>query len=151
MSKKDGSEFRLYYSETALTDNTNAEVAGHAWTEATEVASVDGGNERASNEFKARSGIITTTGAQKLSKSILVAYDTEDDFYTALVAAMKANSEIAIADVDGAVATEGTKGDAGNYKVTSMPRTEPDEGPVTLQVELTLSSQMVPDYVAPAA
>lgn len=149
MSKVDGAEFKLYYSTTPLATADDATIAGLPLTEATEVASVTRGNERSSSEFRARSGVIRTTGAQELSLDITLAYDTTDAFYTALVAAMKNNTEIAIADVDGSYATNGTKGITGNFKVESMPLEEPDEGPATMDITLVNTSFPNPDYTAP--
>lgn len=150
MSKVDGAEFKLYYSATALASTDDATLAALTWTEATEVANVTRGNERASSEFRARSGVIRTTGSQELSLDVTLAYDTSDGFYTALVNAMRDNTEIAIADVDGAIATTGTKGITGNFKVESMPLEEPDEGPATLDITLVNTSFPNPDYTTPA-
>lgn len=149
MPKVDGAEFKLYYSTTALATDDDATIAALSLTEATEVASVTRGNERSSSEFRARSGVIRTTGSQELSLDITLAYDTSDAFYTALVAAMKNNTEIAIADVDGVYDTSGVKGITGNFKVESMPLEEPDEGPATLDITLVNTSYPNPDYTAP--
>lgn len=149
MSKIDGSEFKLYYSTVAITDSSNSAIAGKSWTEVADVATVERGNERSENEFNARSGVIVTAGPQKVSLSITIAYDSEDAFYLACADAIAGNTEIALADVDGAIATGGVRGIAGNFKITSFPLSEPDAGPATIQVEARSSSYLNADYVAP--
>lgn len=150
MSKLDGSEFILSYDTTPLTDATDATAKGNTWTLAADVASVDRTLERSSSEFKARSGVITTTGSLKTSLSFQVAYDTSDAFYTALLDAFEGNNEIALADTDGDPETAGSKGVTGNFKISNFSMTEPDEGPATIQVQADPSSYINPNYTAPA-
>lgn len=149
MAKQDGSEFKLYYNATPITDASDAAIAAASWTEATEVANVTRNSERSQSDFNARSGVITTTGPAKRGLTFDIAYDTADAFYTALETAHDTNAAIALAACDAAIATSGTKGSVGNFLVVNFSLNEPDSGPATVSVEAALTSYANWGYVAP--
>lgn len=151
MSKKDGSEFILYYKTGGITSNTDADIKADTLEEATEVANVTRNSERSQSDFNARSGVITTTGPAKRGFTFDIAYDTTDDFYTALEAAHDGNNEIALAACDDDYSVEGTKGSVANCFITNFSLNEPDSGPATVSVEAAASSQINWGYEAPAA
>lgn len=151
MSILDGSNFKLFYNSTPISDATDAAIKGASWTEAVNVAGVTRGNTRSQNDFQARSGVVTTTGPAKRSLRFTVAYDTDDAFYTALEAAADGNTPIALAACDGAIATEDTKGSVGNFLVVDFSLEEPESGPAVVSVEAALTSFANWGYVAPGA
>ncbi|MEM9108606.1 MAG: hypothetical protein AAGC72_01125 [Planctomycetota bacterium] len=146
---QDGSIFKLYYSTTLLAATDNATIAAHGFTEATDVSSVQSPATRSQSDYNARSGVVTTTGPAKYSKSFEMLLDNSNAFYAAIKAAFDANTAIALADVDGAIATTGTKGDAGNFLVTDFEPNEPDSGPATVSVSVAKTSFFTSDYTAP--
>ena len=73
-----------------------------------------------------------------------------DAAFDAIIAAWLAGSEISIAAMDGAIATEGKKGLVSNCSVTNFSRSEPLEEAVKVSVTLKPSS-FTQWYVVPAA
>lgn len=150
MGKIDGSEFKLAWSTTLLSDAADATAKALSWTLAPDVSTASRGLTRPSSEFKARSGVIVTTGALKTGLSFQIAYDTTDAFYTALLDAIETNKPIALADTDGLASTAGSRGVTGNFKISDFSMDEPDEGPAVINVQAEPYSFVNPNYVAPA-
>ena len=67
-------------------------------------------------------------------------WDPADAGFTALQEAWANSDEIAIAAMDGDIATSGSQGLAGNFTVTNFSRSEPLEEAVTVSVTLKPSS-----------
>ena len=149
MAIQDGSEFKLFYNATPISDASDSAISLATWNEATNVANVTRGSERGQSDFKARSGTVTTTGPAKRSLSFEVAYDDTDTFYDVLETAHENNVAIALAACDAAIATTGTKGSVGNFLIVNFSLNEPDEGPATVSIEAALTSYPNWGYVAP--
>ena len=62
-----------------------------------------------------------------------------DAVQAAIINAIEAGSPVAIADVDGPIATTGTYGTIGNYSLSSVSSTKPVSGAVTMSFSAKLS------------
>lgn len=136
-----GYEAHFYYDSTPLA----GEPSTGTWTELTIVKDVNLGDEhdesdvttRANNGHKA-----TDVSLRDNPLDVEIAWDPDDAAFSALRTAYEGRLPIAIAVMDGPVATVGSKGVAGNYKITSFPRNEPLGDHVTSSVTLKPYSYM---------
>jgi len=151
MAHISGNAWKLYYNATALTAPvTNASVKAASWTEDVEVQDLEVTRERGTTEYKTRGGTYETTNPLKRGMTFTIAVDTANAFYVALAAAVSAGTAIAVSEVNAAIATAGTKGLAGNWKVANLSEAHPVEGVTTANVTLAPVSGEVIEYVAPA-
>lgn len=143
MAVKLGSDCKLYYSTTLFTEATGA--PGGTVNELTNVTNVDLGLQRDKADITTRA---TAAGGFKAYRSTLAEgtitfemnWDTTDAGFAAIQTAFFAKSEIAIAAMDGAIATEGNTGLAGNFTVANFSRSEPLTEAAKANVELAVSS-----------
>lgn len=153
MSIKKGTEFKLYYSASALADVQNGTVQGATWTEATNVSSANPTSSREDNTVTIRLGGGTEVGlGGKVTNEISfsVPYDPDDGFYDALATAYDADSVIALADMDGEISTTGSKGVVGNFNIKEFSRDEPDSGAAVTTVRARPTSVFARNYEASA-
>ena len=143
-----GYEAKLYWDDTPLSDGPGT----GTWTELTIVKDVTLGDEReeVDQTTRAFSGRKSTRGGLRDNPVDLeVVYDESDTGFVALRTAYYAGSEIALAFMDGDIATEGNTGVVGNWHVIGFPRNEPLAGQITVPVTVKPSSHME-DYTVPA-
>jgi hypothetical protein len=153
MAIKKGTEFILYYSATALTNTQDATITGASWTEAENVASANPTSSREDNTVTIRKDGGTEVGlGGKITNEInfSVPYDPDDGFYDALATAYDADNEIALADMDGAIATTGSKGLVGNFNIKEFSRDEPDSGAAVVTVRARPTSTFLRNWEVPA-
>jgi hypothetical protein len=141
MGHKLGMNCKLYYSSTLLTQQNGPGQA--TWNEISNVKDLTLNLEtgeadittRANNGWKA-----TAATLKDGSIEFEMLWDTGDTAFGALKDAWASSAEIALAAMDGAIATVGSEGLAGNFTVTNFSRSEPLAEGVTVKVTVKPSS-----------
>jgi hypothetical protein len=141
MGHKLGMNCKLYYSSTLLTQQNGPGQA--TWNEISNVKDLTLNLEtgeadvttRANNGWKA-----TAATLKDGSIEFEMLWDTGDAAFGALKDAWANSAEIALAAMDGAIATVGSEGLAGNFTVTNFSRSEPLAEGVTVSVTVKPSS-----------
>ena len=135
-----GMDGKLYFDATPL---ASIDPTGATWTELDNVTDVTLNLEtgeadittRANNGWRA-----TASSLKDGSIEFEMVYKPGDAGFDAIEAAWSASGEIAIAAMDGPIATVGSKGLTGNFTVTNFTRTEPLEEAMKVAVTLKPSS-----------
>lgn len=154
MPIKKGTEFKLYYTTSALADTVNGTITGKTWTEATNVASANPTSSREDNTVTIRLNGGTEVGlGGKITNEITftIPYDPDDAFYDALATAYDADSDVALADMDGAIGTAGSKGVVGNFKLKEFSRDEPDSGAAVVSVRARPTAIFLRNWEVPGS
>jgi len=96
------------------------------WTEVTLVESIGNEDTRDEAEIVNRRGDMKLYGVGKraFSYTVTLTYDPADTATTTLLAAYRAGTMLSIADMDGPIATTGTKGMFFDAIITSAPKPE---------------------------
>lgn len=133
MGDKVGQDCKLYYDATPL---SSADPSGADWNEIDEAKDVTVNLEASEADASTRGGIFKAYRAAMLDGSIDfdILYDAAKEAYEALRDAYVGRLPIALAAMDGAIATVGSEGLAGNFIVTGFNRNEPLEESVTVTV-----------------
>ncbi len=139
-----GFECKIYFDATALAGTPDT----GTWAELTIVKDVNVPDERdeVENTTRESNGVKTfETGLRTVGVEFEIEHDPANAGYAALKAAYEANTEIAIAVMDGDITTIGKTGVGGNFKVATFPRSEPLGDHVTSSIKLVPSS-FIDDY-----
>ena len=134
-----GMNGKLYYDATALLDTPDT----GDWTLITNATNVTTSTETGETDVTTRANSgwrATATTLKDATIELELLYKAVDLAFDALEAAWEAGTEIAIAAMDGLIATVGSKGLAGNFIVSSFTRSEPLEEGMTVTVTLKPSS-----------
>ena len=137
-----GMNCKLYYSATLLDGDTNTP-ATVTWVEIDNAKDVTLNLETGEADITTRgnSGWRATAATLKDGSIEFEAlWKPGDAAFDALQTAWAGSNEIAIAAMDGAIATTGNQGLASNFTVTNFSRNEPLEEAVTVNVTLKPSS-----------
>jgi len=149
MAIKLGINGKLYYDVAGVADDT--------WTEADNVhgdLTLSMENTEADATTRAGGGwkaVITSLTEASLEFQMI--WDTADAGFTAFQNAFLNKSTIGIAAMDAAIATVGSEGLKADMTVTRFARSEPQEGPILVDVTLkpTYSATAPAWYVTPAS
>ncbi len=139
MSHKLGMECKLYYNSTPLAGPPN----GGGWTEMPNTKDVTLNLETGEADITTRANNGWRATAATLKDGSIefeMLWDTDDAGFTAIQAAWQNAAEIALAAMDGDIATAGSQGLASNFTVTNFSRSEPLEEAVTVSVTIKPSS-----------
>jgi len=142
-SYKLGLECKFYYSDTLLDGDTNTP-ATVSWNEIDNVRDLTLNLETGEADIttRANDGWRATAATLKDgSIELEMLWKPGDAAFDALKDAWVSSEEIALAAMDGEVATSGSEGLAGNFTVTNFSRSEPLEEGVTVSVTVKPSSQ----------
>tara|TARA_R110000824_G_scaffold16448_3_gene68138 strand:- start:505 stop:957 length:453 start_codon:yes stop_codon:yes gene_type:complete len=134
-----GVNHKLYVSTSLMTDATGT---GATWVEFLPTESTDSELTREEVTFKTREngGLeVSAGGSFTATVSGSWVYLKGDAVQAAIINAIEAGSPVAIADVDGDIATAGTYGTIGNYSLSSVSSTKPVSGAVTMSFSAKLS------------
>jgi TP901-1 family phage major tail protein len=137
-----GLECKLYFSATLVDDGSNTPDQ-ISWTEIGNAKDVTLNCETGEADIttRANNGWRATAATLKDGSIEFEAlWKPGDGAFDALQSAWAAGDEIAIAAMDGAIATVGKQGLAGNFTVTNFSRNEPLEEAVTVSITLKPSS-----------
>ena len=140
MSKKLGMEAKLYFDATPLADGPS----GATWTELTLAKDVTLNLDAGESDVTTRgnAGWRATRAALRAgSIEFELAWDASDTGLEAIRDAYLGGNEIALAAMDGNVATVGSEGLAGNFVITAFNRGEPLEDAITVSVTAKPSSK----------
>ena len=133
MGDKLGMECKLYYDSTPLSNGAS----GASWTELDKAREVTVNCEASEADVTSRgnSGWRATRAALRdASLEFELLYDPADAGYEAIRDAYLGGGKIALAAMDGDVATVGSEGFAANFYITAFNRNEPLEEGVTVSV-----------------
>jgi len=139
MSHKLGMDCKLYYNATPLTAPPN----GTGWTELSNTKDVTLNLETGEADITTRANNGWRATAATLKDGSIefeMLWDTGDAGFTALQTAWENAGEVALAAMDGDIATAGSQGLASNFTVTNFSRNEPLEEAVTVSVTVKPSS-----------
>ena len=139
MPHKLGMDCKLYYDSTPLA----GEPGTGTWTELTNTKDVTLNLETGEADITTRANNGWRATAATLKDGSIefeMLWDTGDAGFTALQAAWENAAEIALAAMDGDIATPGSQGLASNFTVTNFSRNEPLEEAVTVSVTVKPSS-----------
>ncbi len=137
-----GKDGKLYYDATPL-------VAGPltgTWVEVTNVTDVNLNLETGESDITTRANSGWRATAPTLKDGSIefeMVWKPGDTGFDAIEEAWSDGDEIAIAAMDGAITTVGSKGLAGNFTVTNFSRSEPLEEAMKVSVTLKPSSYTV--------
>jgi hypothetical protein len=143
MSRVLGMNAKLYRSAELLEDASSSDVSGATWIEIENVRDVTLNLETGEADVttRANSGWKQTLATLKDgSVEFEMVWDTTDDDFAAVRDAWLNNDEIALAVMDGDIATM-AQGLAGNFVITNFSRTEPLEDAVKVSVTAKPSSE----------
>ena len=143
MPHKLGMNCKFYYSDTLLDGGANTPDTV-SWNEISNVRDLTLNLETGEADIttRASSGWRATAATLKDgSIEFEMLWDTGDSAFDAIRNAWSGGSEIALAAMDGDVATSGSEGLVGNFTVTNFSRSEPLEEGVTVSVTVKPSSQ----------
>lgn len=134
-----GVNHKLYVSVTLLTDSAGT---GATWVEFLPTESTDAELTREEITFKTREngGLeMSAGGSFSATQSGSWVYLKGDAVQAAIINAIEAGLPVAIADMDGDIATPGSYGTIGNYSLSSVSSTKPVSGAVTMSFSAKLS------------
>jgi len=137
-----GMNCKLYHSATLLDGDTNTP-ATVSWSEIDNAKDVTLNLETGEADVTTRGNNGWRATAATLKDGSIefeALWKPGDTAFDALQTAWAGGNEIAIAAMDGAIATSGNQGLAGNFSVTNFSRNEPLEEAVTVNVTLKPSS-----------
>ena len=142
MGHRLGMQCKFYYSSTLLSEASGP--GDVTWNEIKNVRDLTLNLEtgeadvttRANNGWRA-----TAATLKDGSIEFEMLWDTGDAAFGALKDAWAGGAEIALAAMDGDIATAGSEGLAGNFTVTNFSRSEPLEEGVTVSVTVKPSSE----------
>lgn len=143
MSKKQGYSGKAYKASAALADALAATATAATWTEWTGIISVNegGGATSVDATTRANSGYKQTDVVLiDVAFDIEIFWDPSDTILVALQTAYHARTEVAMAFMDGAIATTGSNGRVSNFKVTKFLRDEPIDGLMMCHISVASSS-----------
>ena len=143
MSFKLGMDAVLYYSDTKL-DGSTTTPSTATWNEQSNVKDLTLNLEtgeadattRGNNGWRA-----TLATLKEGSIEFEMVWDTQDTAFTAIKDAWLNSTELAMAAMDGDIATSGNQGLVSNFTVTNFSRNEPLEEAITVNVTVKPSSQ----------
>jgi len=143
MSFKLGMDAVMYISDTLL-DGSTTTPSTATWTEQSNVKdltlNLDTGEAdattRGNNGWRA-----TLATLKEGSIEFEMVWDTQSSGFTAIKDAWLNSNEIAMAAMDGDIATSGNQGLASNFTVTNFSRNEPLEEAITVNVTVKPSSR----------
>jgi hypothetical protein len=143
MSFKLGMHAVMYISDTLL-DGSTTTPSTATWTEQSNVKDLTLNLEtgeadattRGNNGWRA-----TLATLKEGSIEFEMLWDSADSGFTAIKDAWLNSAEIAMAAMDGDIATSGNQGLASNFTVTNFSRNEPLEEAITVNVTVKPSSQ----------
>lgn len=145
MSFQIGLDAKFYVGSSDIGD------VGNTWTEVPEVEEITLNLETAEAEIKNRASdwVKILLGQKNASIDVTITYDKTDTEYDALRDAWLNKTDIAVAVMDGAIATSGNEGLQIDAKVTSFTRNEPLEEGLTINLTLRPSAESAnePDLV----
>ncbi|RPI60587.1 MAG: hypothetical protein EHM48_07005 [Planctomycetaceae bacterium] len=144
-----GFEAKLYFSATPLAGLPSTAT----WTELSIVKDITLNDELEETDVTTRSGAgrkATDVGMRDNSIDLEITWTPGNGGFDAMLAAYKGRNLIAIAVMDGDIATAGKTGVASNWKVTKFTRNEPLGGQVTANVTIKANSFMA-DYTVVGA
>jgi len=138
-----GMDAVLYYSDTKL-DGSTTTPSTATWNEQSNVKDLTLNLEtgeadattRGNNGWRA-----TLATLKEGSIEFEMVWDTQDAAFTAIKDAWLNSSELAMAAMDGDIATSGNQGLVSNFTVTNFSRNEPLEEAITVNVTVKPSSQ----------
>jgi len=140
MSKKLGMEAKLYFDATPLANGPS----GATWTELTLARNVTINLEAAEADLTARGNSgwrATRAGLRDGSLEFELVWDDTDTGLEAIRDAYLGGDEIALAAMDGDIATVGSEGFVANFTITAFNRSEPLEEGITVSVTAKPSSK----------
>jgi hypothetical protein len=134
---------KMFLSDTLLDGSTNTPSTA-TWTEQSNVKDLTLNLEtgeadattRGNNGWRA-----TLATLKEGSIEFEMLWDSADSGFTAIKDAWLNSNEIALAAMDGDIATSGNQGLASNFTVTNFSRNEPLEEAITVNVTVKPSSQ----------
>ena len=140
MARKLGLNAKLYRNPSALTSTT---YSASGWDEIPNVQdltlSIEAGE--ADTSVRANNGWATDeTTLKRGSVEFSMVYDTGDPDFTALKDAFMNNTEVAMAVMDGAIATTGNQGLVANFKVGKFERVENLQQSIMYNISIRPSS-----------
>lgn len=143
MSVKIGYQCKLYRASAVLAAADSGAVTGATWNEMTNVQDAETtceydeaeGTTRANNGWEQ-----TYTTIKKGEIGWTMVWDTADAGFTAIKDAFFNNTPVALAGMDGAIATAGSQGLVSNFSITQFKRSEPIKGIVTVNVTAKVKS-----------
>jgi hypothetical protein len=137
-----GYQAKLYYNATPLT----AAPTTTGWTTSVDIVkdvTLNDEFDQVETTTRASAGRKThDQGLQSNDVEIELAWDPTNTGFQALRTAKISRAVIALAIMDGPIATSGSTGIAGNFKVASFTRKEPLAGQITATVKLAAHSFM---------
>jgi len=139
MPHKLGMDCKLYYDSTPLAGPPS----GGSWTEMPNAKDVTLNLETGEADITTRANNGWRATAATLKDGSIefeMLWDPNDAGFTAIQTAWANAAEIAMAAMDGAIATSGSQGLASNFTVTNFSRNEPLEEAVTVSVTIKPSS-----------
>ena len=139
MAHKLGMECKLYYDSTPLAGGPET----GTWLEMANTKDVTLNLETGEADITTRANNGWRATAATLKDGSIefeMLWDTADAGFTAIQAAWQNAAEIALAAMDGDIATAGSQGLASNFTVTNFSRSEPLEEAVTVSVTIKPSS-----------
>jgi hypothetical protein len=139
-----GLNAKLYYSEDPITQDpyTPAGDPLVVWREQDNVKDLsrDGSTAEADITTRANSGFRQIAGTLKeFSLDFQMVYDPDNEAVVFFEGAWLANTEFAVADMDGSIVTADTKGIISNVRITNFSRTENLEEGVLIDVTVKAS------------
>ena len=137
-----GLECKLYFSATLVDDGSNTPDQ-ISWTEIGNAKDVTLNLEAGEADITTRGNSgwrATAPTLRECTVEFQMVWKPGDAVFEAIQTAWSSSSEIAIAAMDGAIATVGKQGLAGNFTVTNFSRSEPLEEAATVSVTLKPSS-----------
>lgn len=149
MADRIGNECKVYYSADLLDgDTVTPETA--TWQELTNVRDVTKNRTRAEVDRSVRGNARkrTRVGMIDDSADLELLYETDNDLQDALEDAYEAGNPVALAFMDGDIATSGAKGVVGNWAITNFTEPQPLEDNVVVNLTLKHHSEGEPYEVS---
>ena len=139
MPHKLGMDCKFYYSSSLLTGEAGGEPGDLTWNEIANVKDLTLNMEKGEADVttRANNGFRATLATLKEGTiEFEMMWDPTDAAFTALKNAYFANTDIALAAMDGAIGTSGSQGLVSNFQVLNFSRAEPLEEGVTVSVSV---------------
>jgi len=143
MAKKLGKDCKFYYSDSLLTGEAGGEPGDLTWNEIDNVRDLTLNLETGEADVTTRGNAgwrATATTLKDGSIEFEMVWETGDAAFDAIKDAWLNDSEIALAAMDGDIATTGSEGLVSNFVITNFSRSEPLEEGVTVSVTAKPSS-----------